>query len=363
MSINQLYDTLRLRMKQLRPYERATRLRNMVWMMIGILRSKSVHLSKVATEIPGSADTISIARRLNRFLDNAAIQVRDWYAPIARQWLGYAAHTSGQIRLIIDGTKIGCHHQLLMVALAWHKRAIPIAWTWLSNVKGHSGSQKQKALLSYVFRLLPAKTVVFLVGDTEFETVELMRQLELWNWGYVLRQRASTQVCSGGIWRSFGDLLTQVGQSVWLEEALLTSKYAYATHLLAYWKVGEEQPWLLATNLPSFRIAMKAYGYRMWIEEMFGDLKDHGFDLESSRLTSFLRLSRLTLVVALLYVWTILIAGRVIKNGWRSQVDRSDRRDMSIFQIGLRFIEKRITNDLIVPVALMPTLSSKLSGC
>jgi hypothetical protein len=362
MPISHLDDTLRLRMRQLRPNERVTRLRNMTWLMIGILKSRSVHLSRVATKIPGSASTCSIARRLKRLLENAAIQVRSWYAPIAQQWLAYAGHTAGQIRLIIDGTKIGRHHQLLMVALAWRKRAIPIAWTWVKCVKGHSGAQKQQALFSYVLGLIPAKTAVFLVGDTEFETVELMRLLESWGWKYALRQRASTQVCIGGKWRAFGSLLSKVGQSIWLEQASLTRKFAHATHLLAYWKVGEEQPWLLATNLPSFRATLKAYGYRMWIEEMFGDLKDHGFDLESSRLTSFSCLSRLTLAVALLYVWAILVAARVIKNGWRSQVDRSDRRDLSIFQIGLRFIERCMTNSRTVPLALMPTFLSKVSG-
>jgi hypothetical protein len=38
----------------------------------------------------------------------------------------------------------------------------------------------------------------------------------------------------------------------------------------------------------------------MWIEEMFGDLKGHGFDLESTHLRYFLRLARLTLAVVLL---------------------------------------------------------------
>jgi len=82
------------------------------------------------------------------------------------------------------------------------------------------------------------------------------------------------------------------------------------------------------------------------IEEMFGDLKKHGFDLESTMLHTFLRLSRLTLAVACLYVWLISVGGRTIRRGWRSQVDRSDRRDLSIFQIGFRFIQRSLTNAL-----------------
>ena len=39
------------------------------------------------------------------------------------------------------------------------------------------------------------------------------------------------------------------GQSQWLENAMLTAKYAYPVKFLAYWKLGEKDPWLLATNL------------------------------------------------------------------------------------------------------------------
>ena len=60
---------------------------------------------------------------------------------------------------------------------------------------------------------------------------------------------------------------------------------------------------------------------------MFGDFKKHGFNLEHTMLRDFLRLSRLTLAVALLYVWLISIGSQTIRAGLRHWVDRSDRRD------------------------------------
>jgi hypothetical protein len=50
---------------------------------------------------------LSITRRLHRFLDNPAIRVREW---LQAQWV-----CLGEIRLIVDGTKVGFGHQLLMV--------------------------------------------------------------------------------------------------------------------------------------------------------------------------------------------------------------------------------------------------------
>jgi len=80
------------------------------------------------------------------------------------------------------------------------------------------------------------------------------------------------------------------------------------------------------------------------IEEMFGDLKKHGFDLESTRLQNFLRLSRLTLVVVWLYVWLISTGTKMVHRGLRHLVDRNDRRDLSIFQIGFRSIQRSLNN-------------------
>lgn len=96
--------------------------------------------------------------------------------------------------------------------------------------------------------------------------------------------------------------------------------------MLVWWKVSEKKPWLLVTLQGALRI----YQRHMWIEEILGDFKKHGFDLESSCLHHFLRLLRLTLVVALLYVWLVAFGSQVIKRGQRHRVYRADRKDLSI---------------------------------
>ena len=194
MPITQLYHTWVQRILELHPDERMTRVRNFAWLMIGIYESRSVYLSRIAGKIPGQAKLVSVTRRLSRFLDNPAVHVCHWYEPMARDWL-QAQHTNlKEVRLIVDGTKVGFAHQLLMVSIAYGRRAIPIAWTWVKHVKGHSPANKQIALLSYVKQLLPAKTTVSLVGDTEFGSIKVLKQLEQWRWYYVLRQKGSTKI-------------------------------------------------------------------------------------------------------------------------------------------------------------------------
>jgi len=348
MPINQLYHTWIQRISELHPEQRITRVRNFSWLMLGIYQSRSVYLSRIAGKIPGQAKLPSAVRRLSRFIDNAAIRVREWYEPVARQWLSAQFVNIGEIRLIVDGTKVGFAHQLLMVSLAYRKRAIPIAWTWVRHVRGHSSGSKQLALLAYIRTLIPGSATVFLVGDSEFGSVKVLKQLDHWRWYYALRQKSDTGVWQNTHteWRSFGSYIQKAGQSIWLGRAYLTQSEIYPVNLLIHWKIGEKEPWCLATNLPDKQIALRFYKRRMWIEEMFGDMKKHGFDLETSMLRSFLRLSRLTLAVAFLYLWLVSTGTHTIHTGRRHLVDVNSRRDLSIFQIGLRMIERNLTNAL-----------------
>ena len=354
MSTNQLYHTWIQRIMELRPKQRITQIRTFVWLLVGIFQSRSVTLSKIAGKIPGEAVLVSVTRRLSRLLANSAIGVQEWYEPIAKQWIASQAKSGQQIRLIVDGSKVGFAHQLLMVSLAYRRRSIPIAWTWVEYVRGHSAGTTQLALLTYVRSLLPKGIAVLLVGDSEFGPVEVLRQLDQWGWDYVLRQKTSVKVCLAQEteWHSFGSLVNKPGLSRWLGQGWLAESEIYPVNLFVHWAIGEDEPWCLATNLPDRKLTLQAYGRRMWTEEMFGDLKRHGFDLESTMLQHVDRLSRLTLAVVLLFVWSVSTGGRTIHEGRRHLVDRHDRRDLSIFQIGLRFIERQLTNSLPIYLSL-----------
>ena len=354
MPINESYRTWIQRICELRPGQRITQVRNFVWLVVGIYHSRSVQLSQIAGKVLGPAKNLSTVRRLSRFLDNPAIQVREWYEPIARQWLEAQFGWIGEIRLLVDGTKVGFGHQLLIVSLAYRRRAIPIAWTWVKHVRGHSTGRQQLALLQYVKGLLPRKSVVFVVGDSEFGSIFVLRQLGQWHWFYVLRQKGNTCIWNNqqANWQKLSNFVHEEGQSVWLPNAYLTKQNSYLISVLVHWAKGEKEPWCLATNLPDQTLTLRYYRRRMWIEEMFGDMKGHGFDLESTMLRHFSRLSRLTLVVAFLYVWLLSSGGKFIRAGLRHLVDRKDRRDLSLFQIGLRILERKLLNVLPVSPAL-----------
>lgn len=346
MPITVLYHTWLQKLTALHPHERITRVRTLAWLLAGLYTSQSVHLTRIAAKIPGRVQLLSRTRQVGRWLANPAVRVRRWYQPLARRVLQAVAAT-GEVRLIVDGSKVGFGHQWLLVAVAYRKRAIPLVWTWVKGNRGHSSSWKQLALLAYVHRLLPPQTAVLLVGDNEFGAVDVQKQLQKWGWQYVLRQKGQYLVLAFGRRTAvrLDSLVRHSGQLTWLPQSRFTLRHRWRVNLLAYWKPGEKEPWFLATNLPKARLALGAYRRRMWIEALFGDLKGHGFDLESTHLRHFRRLSRLTLAVVLLYVWLLSFGSRVIKQGLRRLVDRTGRRDYSLFRIGWHMADRRLSNE------------------
>jgi len=355
MPINETYRTWIRRICELRPKQRITQTQNFVWLMVGIYHSHSVNLSRVAGKVIGAAKNVSTVRRLSRFLANPAMDVRSWYKPIAKAWLQSQFERVGEIRLIMDGTKVGFAHQLLMISLAYRRRAVPIAWSWVKYVRGHSSANQQVSLLKYVGTLLPKGAPVFVVGDSEFGSISVLRQLEQWHWFYVLRQKGNTGLWLNEQigWQRMDDLVSRAGQSTWCPKAYLTQQEIHPVSALIHWQVGEKQPWCLATNLPDPTLTVHSYRRRMWTEEMFADFKKHGFDLETTMLRHAPRLSRLTLAVVFLYVWLLSVGSRTVRSGLRHLVDRKDRRDLSIFQIGLRFIDRKLLHLLPISILLL----------
>lgn len=104
-------------------------------------------------------------------------------------------------------------------------------------------------------------------------------------------------------------------------------------------------------------MAWRLYQRRMWIEEMFRDMKSHGFDLEKTYLRQPTRIKRLMLAISLVYLWLVSVSEHVRQSGLSSEIDRNDRCDLSIFRLGWDFIQRRLTFNNPIPDCFQPSLS------
>ena len=114
----------------------ATRRTNLIWLIVGLYLSGKVQTSAIVQKWPIAVKVASLTRRLSRFLDNGAVRPAIIMRPVAR-WL-LARAVRHPVTLIIDASKIGAGHQLVIVSLAYKKRALPLAWTWVPYAKGRS---------------------------------------------------------------------------------------------------------------------------------------------------------------------------------------------------------------------------------
>jgi hypothetical protein len=350
----QLHGTLMSQLRKWLPEERITRLRNLAWLMTGLFLARSVHLSHIARKLPLQGQVVSLTNRLRRFLDNPRVNVWRYYQPIARQLL--TGFGSRRLTLLIDCTALGFNYQLMVVAIAYRRRALPLIWSVHHSKRGMVHTKHQIALLRRLAPLIPRKTEVWIVGDAGFGRVELMRWLSKRHWHYCLRVNSAYHFYRQGIgWAAVATIPVKEGLTRYLGWVRWTKLESFGwVQLVAHWEHGEDEPWFLVTDQPAGLWTIRLYKKRMWVEELFGDLKGHGFDLEATHLQAFDRLSRLTLAAMIVYVWLISLGSRVIKRGLRYLVDRRDRRDKSLFRIGWDWIERCLALDNRLPLTFRP---------
>ena len=336
----QLYHRILRQLCQWLPDERITRKRNMALLVTGLYLSAAVHLSLIVRKWPTPGKIPSLVNRLRRFLDNPRVSVRDWYRPVAAQLV--QAYAGQCIRLVIDCTKVGFRHRMLTISIAYRRRTLPLAWSIHRGSKGHIKVQHHLALFQYVRQLLPPNSQVWVVGDAGFQPVPLLRWLARQHWHFVVRQQGRIKVYrSGHGWTRISDIALSEGETKFVGWIRLTEKHnAGWFWLILHWEKGEEEPWYLVSNCAGKKRHIRRYKIRMWTEEMYGDLKGHGFDLESTHLDDADRISRLVLAVCMTFIWLITLGGWVVKRGYRHFVDRKDRRDKSYFRLGWDWLER-----------------------
>jgi hypothetical protein len=330
-----------------------TQRENLSWLIAGMFLARHVQLAKVAGRRPGRAQQTSKARQLRRWLANGAIDVRCCYRPFAASVLGRCA--GGRVRLLIDTLELPGRRQVLMIALAYRRRSIPLIWE-VRRRKGVHNAEMVCALLEALRPWLPDDTEIVLIGDGEFHSVDIMDYVKALGWHYRLRLHSDTQIrLPSGEWVALQDIELAEGQRRYLQDVYITKNKCYGpVNLALWWQPGEDTPWYIATDQPADYYTLLDYSRRMWIEEMFGDFEGGTFQLQLTRLYQPDRLSRLILALAIVYAWLMHTGAWMIKRAYRKLVDRTDRRDRSIPHLGRLWLRRCLINDDPLHIGFTP---------
>ena len=135
-------------------------------MLVGLMRIRSMNLTKIAMAFPSEASPDSRYRRMQRFIHDHSID----FDVVALFVMTLFKFVSTDFYLTLDRTnwKWGTKDiNILMLAVAYKGAAIPIYWLLL-NKKGNSNTCERIALIQRFIKQFGKKHIVAVLADREF---------------------------------------------------------------------------------------------------------------------------------------------------------------------------------------------------
>lgn len=357
MSDNHLrYRSIKRALRQLFPGEpkgRAAKELNVLAALVsGIVGSKRTNYPHIASKVPDHTKPESRVKRYSRWVNEGQVEQTIYEMPFAQALLCNLAAVR-TLALVIDGSEVGRKCLTLMVSVVYRGRALPIAWIVVQGSKGHFPEETHVQLAAKVHELVPAGEPVVFLGDGEFDGPILQAELEKYHWSYVFRTASNTILSKHGQECSYQSLPLQAGERWSLAEVFFTRKYYGPVLAIGWWRKGYQEPIYLVTNLDSPEEACQSYQKRFHIETFFSDQKSRGFHLHKSHLSDPKRLARLMLAACLAYVWIVYLGAWAMHTGLHQTIHRTDRCDLSLFQLGFRTLDFLMDHDLPIPVSFI----------
>jgi hypothetical protein len=318
----------------------------------GIVLGKSCQLPSIARKAPDGAKADSRIKRYSRWIQNERIDYDVYYLPFVQELL-YRLAEIRELVFIVDGSEVGHGCITLMISLLYGKRALPITWLVVKGCKGHLPEHLHLQLLGQLQDIVPCHARVILLGDGEFDGIELQAAVQTLEWQYVCRTAKNTQMTEDDLPFSFSDLLVQPGDCISVPNVWFTQEGYGPVTVMAWWQTGYQEPIFLVTNLTLPDEACYWYKKRFRIETFFSDEKSRGFYLHKSHLSDPVRLSILLIAACLAYLWIVYLGLIALREGWVKLIHRADRCDWSLFRLGLALLDFFLNEDFPIPVAFI----------
>ena len=356
------YQVVLAALKQFYPGEPhgnvARHLSTLAWLMSGIVGSQRTNYRAIAKKAPDGNKVESRIKRFSRWVNNERIDLETYFAPYAIALLLSLAQRP--LALVMDGSSVGKDCQALVISVVYGRRALPLGWLVVEGGKGHLSEDSHLALLEQVAELVPPEATVVFLGDGEFDGVRLQTKVAQLDWHYVCRTAKDIILTEAEEEFTAQELGLRPGQLIARPDVAFTRDHYGPVQVVAWWAKGAAQPIFLVTNMELAQEACWWYKKRFRIETFFSDQKSRGFHLHQSHLADPDRLATLMIAACLAYIWIVYLGRYARLTGWDKVIHRTDRCDLSLFQLGLDLLEHFLNEALPIPVAFQ--MSSRLEG-
>lgn len=315
------------------------RLKTLAKMVSSILKTGRSEIMQMAKGQSPETKIASRVKKIKRWILSEQTSYASHYMPYAIQLLKTLSK-SGELVFSIDGSTMGRGCMCLMFSVIYKGKAIPVVWEVYKSKKGHLPEKHHQSLLEDLSKLVPQNCSVVIVGDGEFDGCDFQEDIKCLGWNYCLRTGKQIEIeeYQGEVFK-LGDVGIEHSCSLFFESVRFTQKRYGPVNVLIWHDKKHKNPLYIVTNLDSGPEIKSFYKKRFKIEPFFRDQKSKGFHIQRSGLGEAKRLSKLLIATCLAYVISIMAGIKALKSKFYPLIAREDGEFLSLFQLGLRFIE------------------------
>jgi hypothetical protein len=358
----QVKSRIASQLRSFHPDIRKTLVNNISDFVVALVQARHVHSAKIAEKLNRDGNEASREQWIRRQLDNDTMGTWQLFKPMAECLLkGLVGHA---VYLILDPTDLDAERCTVMIMLAYRGRALPLLWMSFEMKPGMI-HDSVTLLFAELQHWLPEGVKVYLLADREFHGVDMLALICQQGWIPVVRGKGdTTATLSDGTRQPLSAWTPPVGQMTFQDYVWLTARQFGPMSLSASCapaKPGKPlDPWFIISTEPAGPQIIRVYEKRFWIDETFRDFKGYGFHLDETGIHDPERLDRLVLMIALACWWVLSIGIWLHRMGLRAEVDRVKHPKLSLFQLGLRYINRLLHLGEIPDVQLIPILIGAL---
>jgi hypothetical protein len=225
-------------------------------------------LATLGLLLPVTGQRENLTQRIRRWLANQSVTQQNCYIPLVQRL--FAPWPGSEVGLVLDRTDIENQWSILMLAVAFRYRALPLAWRVLPF--GGTSAETQIALLEQVRPCLPSakQARLTLYGDCEFRSVKVQQYCQSQDWHWQLGLKSDILFRQGSSdWQPLQTIAVERGQRRYVRGVALTQKHAFGpVNLIADWTQDTDTPRYVVTDQPADRHAWRRGRKRFWKESL-----------------------------------------------------------------------------------------------
>jgi len=194
---------------------------------------------------------------------------------------------------------------ILMLALVYKNTSIPLCWELL-NKRGNSSFQERKEIVSKGLSILGKSRIKCLVADREFGSGKFFKYLKEEGINFHIRIKKTSIITK---YKSkVSDVTTMLSHFKKHKYIVLPGKkIIYNEGVYLSGKKTEGNDYLILASSSNPDEALLMYRQRWTIENLFGNMKTKGFNLENTHMKDDEKLKKLIALLTIAMLWCYLI--------------------------------------------------------